>query len=259
MATVQGVDTQELESKVKEMYKGVAENPHASYHFEMGRGVAERLGYQTDLLDGIPDQAIESFAGVGYYFDLADLSAGEAVLDLGSGSGTDVFCAAVQVGESGRVVGVDMTPEQLDKAESLGAAAGFDQVRFVSAHIEQLPFDDKTFDVVVSNGVINLSPDKERVFREVARVLRPGGRAAIADIIAERHMKERTVCNTDLWAACIAGAAQRDDYRDAIEAAGLRIDELRENTGYRFISDQAQEATQTYGVKSISFLATKQG
>jgi arsenite methyltransferase len=257
MATVQGVDTQELETKVKHMYRDVAEDPHGSYHFEMGRGLAERLGYPADVLDRIPDQAIESFAGVGYYFDLADLGEGEAVLDLGSGSGTDVFCAAARVGESGRVVGVDMTPEQLEKAESLRAKAGFDQVEFVSAHIEQLPFDDEGFDVVVSNGVINLSPDKQRVFSEVARVLRPGGRAAIADIIAEQHMKESTVCNTDLWAACIAGAAQRDDYRDAIEAAGLRLDELRENTGYRFISDQAQEATQKYGVKSISFLATK--
>lgn len=257
MATVQGVDTQELESKVKHMYRDVAENPHGSYHFEMGRGVAERLGYPVEVLDRIPDEAIESFAGVGYYFDLADLSEGETVLDLGSGSGTDVFCAAVQVGESGRVVGVDMTPEQLDKAESLRARAGFDQVEFVSAHIEQLPFAAESFDVVVSNGVINLSPDKQRVFGEMARLLRPGGRAAIADIIAERHMKQSTVCNTDLWAACIAGAAQRDDYRDAIEAAGLRIAQLRENSQYRFISDQAQEATQKYGVKSISLLATR--
>jgi arsenite methyltransferase len=259
MATVQGVDTEELESKVKDMYKGVAENPHASYHFEMGRGVAERLGYSTEVLNRIPAEAIESFAGVGHYFDLADLREGEAVLDLGSGSGTDVFCAAVQIGESGRVVGVDMTPEQLDKAESLRARAGFDQVEFVNTHIERLPFDDESFDVVVSNGVINLSPDKQQVFAEIARVLRPGGRAAIADIIAERHMKESTVCNTDLWAACIAGAAQRDEYRDAIEAAGLQIGELRENADYRFISDQAQEATQTYGVKSVSFLATKKG
>jgi arsenite methyltransferase len=259
MATVQGVDTQELESKVKHMYKGVAENPHGAYHFEMGRGVAERLGYSTEVLNRIPAEAIESFAGVGHYFDLADLREGEAVLDLGSGSGTDVFCAAVQIGESGRVVGVDMTPEQLDKAESLRARAGFDQVEFVNTHIERLPFDDESFDVVVSNGVINLSPDKQQVFAEIARVLRPGGRAAIADIIAERHMKESTVCNTDLWAACIAGAAQRDEYRDAIEAAGLRIGEFRENADYRFISDQAQEATQTYGVKSVSFLATKKG
>jgi arsenite methyltransferase len=257
MATVQGVDTQELESKVKRMYRYVAEDPHGSYHFEMGRELAERIGYPADVLDRIPDQAIESFAGVGYHFDLADLGEGEAVLDLGSGSGTDVFCAAVQVGEDGRVVGVDMTAEQLDKAESLRAQAGFGDVEFVGAHIEQLPFDDAGFDVVISNGVINLSPDKKRVFSEIARVLRPGGRAAIADIIAERHMKESTVCNTDLWAACIAGAAQRDDYRDAIELAGLRIGELRENTRYRFISDQAQEATQKYGVKSISFLAAK--
>lgn len=257
MATVKGVDTEELESKVKHMYKGVAENPHGAYHFEMGRRVAERLGYSTDVLNRIPAEAIESFAGVGHYFDLADLREGEAVLDLGSGSGTDVFYAAVQVGESGRVVGVDMTPEQLDKAESLRAGAGFDQVEFVNTHIERLPFDDESFDVVVSNGVINLSPDKQQVFAEIARVLRPGGRAAIADIIAERHMKESTVCNTELWAACIAGAAQRDEYRDAIKAAGLRIGELRENADYHFISDQAQEATQTYGVKSVSFLATK--
>jgi arsenite methyltransferase len=149
------------------------------------------------------------------------------VLDLGSGSGTDVFCAAVLVGESGRVVGVDITDEQLAKAARLRDRDGFSQVELVEAHIEQLPFEDASFDAVLSNGVINLSPLKGRVFAEAARVLRPGGRLAIADIVSGRALKERTRRNVELWAACIAGAIPRADYVRAIEAQGLQVHEVR--------------------------------
>ncbi len=252
------VDVQELEAKVKDMYRHVAEEPSASYHFEMGRPLAERLGYPVDTLDGIPAGAIESFAGVGYFFDLADLAGGESVLDLGSGSGMDAFFAALAVGPAGRVVGVDFTAEQLDKARSLAMNAGVDQVEFREGRIERLHVEDASFDCVISNGVINLSPEKERVFIEAARVLRPGGRLAIADIVSEQELKESIVCDADLWASCIGGAAQEDAYRQAIEAAGLRIEEMRENP-YEFISGRAQDASGKYGVKSVSLLATKAG
>jgi arsenite methyltransferase len=252
------VDTRELEFKVKEMYRHVAEDPHGAYHFELGRPVAERLGYPADVLDRIPAQAIESFAGVGFFFDLAGLGAGESVIDLGSGSGMDAFFAAALVGSSGRVVGVDFTVEQLIKARRLAAGAGFDQVEFREGRIESLPAEEEGFDCVISNGVINLSPEKKRVFAEAARVLRPGGRLALADIVSEQQLNESIVCDADLWASCIGGAAQQDTYRHAIEAAGLRIAASRENP-YEFISERARNASAKYGVKSISLLAVKPG
>jgi SAM-dependent methyltransferase len=251
------VDTHELDLKVQQMYRQVAEQPHGSYHFEMGRPLAQRLGYPTELLDAVPTEALESFAGVGYFFDLAELHAGQHILDLGSGSGTDSFLAAHLVGPSGRVVGVDFTQEQLDKARRLATAAGLeDRVEFWQRRIEALPVDDTPFDCVISNGVINLSADKKRVFTEVARVLRPGGRLAIADIVTSRPLTEAIVCNVDLWASCIGGAAPEDDYRALIEAAGLEVREVRRND-YGFISEQARGATTAYGVKSISLLAVK--
>jgi arsenite methyltransferase len=254
MATT--VDTQELEAKVKDMYRHVAEEPQGDYHFELGRSLAERLGYPGEILDQIPAGAVESFAGVGYFFDLAALRVGESVIDLGSGSGMDVFVAAHQVGRSGQVVGIDFTTEQLEKARRLVAEGGWDQVEFREGRIERLPVEDQSFDCVISNGVINLAPDKDDVFREAARVLKPGGRLAIADIVSEQQLKESIVCDADLWASCIGGAAQQDAYRAAIEGAGLRIDDLRTNP-YEFISDRARDASVKYGVKSVSLLAVK--
>ena len=250
------VDTRELETKVKDMYRHVAEEPHGEYHFELGRPLAERLGYPSEVLDRVPEGACESFAGVGYFFDLAELAEGERVIDLGSGSGMDVFFAAEQVGRSGAVVGVDFTTEQLEKARRIAQESGYSQVELREGRIERLPAEDESFDCVISNGVINLAPDKAAVFSEAARVLRPGGRLAIADIISEEQLKESIVCDADLWASCIGGAAQRDAYRQAIESAGLRIERIRDNP-YRFISERARNASEKYGVKSVSLLAVK--
>ena len=250
------VDGERLEAEVKAMYRHVARGEAAKLHFAVGRGLAEHLGYPSQLLDAIPAEALASFAGVGHHLDLAALQPGESVLDLGSGSGTDVFCAAVLVGESGRVVGVDITDEQHEKAARLREREAFSQVQFVKAHIEELPFDDASFDAVLSNGVINLSPAKGRVFAEAARVLRPGGRLAIADIVSGRALKERTRRNVELWAACIAGAIPRSNYLEALEAQGLEVNELRKND-YRFISERALDACITYQVESISLVAQR--
>jgi ubiquinone/menaquinone biosynthesis C-methylase UbiE len=141
--------------------------------------MAERLGYSSADLDRIPSAAIDSFAGVGFYFDLAKLREGERVIDLGSGSGMDSFVAALHVGKAGKVVGVDMTDPQLEKAERLRAMGGFENVSYQKGYIESVRCDDGTFDAVISNGVLNLAPDKQRVFGEAARLLRPGGRLAI--------------------------------------------------------------------------------
>jgi arsenite methyltransferase len=253
----QTVDTQDLERRVKEMYREVAEEPFKEFHFETGRALAERLGYPRTELDAIPAEAADSFAGVGYYFDLAGVQPGETVVDLGSGSGTDSFLAARQVGETGRVIGIDITEAQLAKARRLAAEHGFSNVEFVDAHIEQLPLRDASADVVISNGVINLAPDKRRVFGEAARVLRPGGRLALADIVTSTQLPVSVTCDASLWAACIGGAMQRDDYREAIEAASFELEDLKENDQYRFISERAENATKKYGVKSVSLLAIK--
>jgi ubiquinone/menaquinone biosynthesis C-methylase UbiE len=245
------LDIDKLEQEVKRVYRTVAATPDDEFHFEMGRDLAERLGYPAGILDRIPREAIESFAGVGYHFDLADLQAGIDVLDLGSGSGTDVFVAALRT-EGGSVTGVDMTHEQLEKSRTLRDEAGMDGVAFEHGYIEDLPFENETFDVVVSNGVINLSAEKDRVFAEANRVLRPGGRLAISDIISEERMPESIKTDADLWAACIGGAMQIDRYIDAIESAGFDVVEVRENTGYEFVSEQAANACQKYGVKSVS-------
>jgi arsenite methyltransferase len=250
------VDAERLEAEVKEMYRHVAREEEAELHFEVGRGLAARLGYPPELLDAIPVEALASFAGVGYHFDLAALEAGEHVLDLGSGSGTDVFVAAIQVGELGRAVGIDFTDEQVAKATRLRDRDGFSQIEFAEAAIDEVPFEDESFDVVISNGVINLSPVKGRVFAEAARVLKPGGRLAIADIVSGRPLKERTRRDVELWAACIAGAIPRRSYVETIETAGLQVREVRGND-YNFISDRALQACSTYGVESVSLLAVK--
>ena len=251
------LDTAELEERVKRMYEEVAVEPDHEFHFETGRPLAERLGYPAGDLDRIPAAAIESFAGVGYFLDLAAISAGEAVLDLGSGSGTDSFMAAVETGADGRVVGVDMTEAQLAKGRRLAEEGGFGQVEFRAGYIETPPVEEARFDCVISNGVINLSPDKPAVFAAAARALRPGGRLALADIVSETPLPEGVTCDAALWAACIGGAMQRDGYREAIGAAGFEIEAWRENSGYRFVSERAANATRKYGVTSISLLARR--
>jgi len=256
MTEVRTLDRIDLEARVKQMYEQVAVAPDADFHFETGRGLAEHLGYPATDLDAVPAPAIESFAGVGYFLDLAAITPGERVLDLGSGSGMDSFLAANACGSTGSVIGVDMTEAQLAKATRLAEGAGFGQVEFREGYIEDLPVEDGTIDCVVSNGVINLSPDKPAVFRAAAAALRPGGRLAIADIVSARHLPQGVTCDASLWAACIGGAAQRDDYLGTIKDAGFGVEVVRDND-YRFISDRAVGATTTYGVTSISVLAVK--
>jgi arsenite methyltransferase len=251
------VNRADLETKVQAMYRDVAQNPHGEFHFEMGRAMAERLGYRPADLDRIPAEAIDSFAGVGYYFHFLDDMEGARVLDLGSGSGMDSFLASLIAGPTGTVIGLDMTDAQRAKAEALRQRRGVRNVTFVKGYIDQAPFEDGSFDVVVSNGVINLAVDKPQVFREISRLLRPGGRLALADIVTDVLLPETISCNTTLWAACIGGAWQVDRYREAIEAAGLRIVADQVNDQYRFLSDNAQGATRKFGVKSVSLRADK--
>jgi arsenite methyltransferase len=253
-SSASGVDVSALTQQVNAMYTDVALHPDADFHFELGRELAERLGYAPDLLDQIPAQAVESFAGVGNPFQLAEVRPGERVLDLGSGSGMDVFVAALLVGAGGSVVGRDFTPAQVQKARGLATDRVLEQVSFSQGPIEVLPFPDASVDVVISNGVVNLSADKARVFAEAARVLRPGGRFAVADIVSGAQLPDSVVCNADLWAACIGGATQEDQYQEMITAAGFTLVSGRRNP-YDFLSDRAVGATSTWDVKSVTLLA----
>src|SRR6266508_4542955 len=255
MSAPMQLDTSELVRQVKALYRQVAQQPTAEFHFPLGRPLAERLGYPADLLDAVPAEALASFAGVGYALDLAALAPGARVLGLGSGSGTDSFAAAHRVGPTGQVTGIDMTDAQRAKADRL--RAGATHIRFVDGRLEELPFDDASFDVVISNGVVNLCPDKARVFVEAARVLAPGGRLALADIVSTRPLPETVTCNADLWSACIGGAAPEVDYRAAIDKAGLGIDTVREVAEYQFLTAQARNASREYGVRAITLAAHK--
>jgi arsenite methyltransferase len=193
------VDVAELRREVREKYREVAENPHGDYHFLTGRRQALRLGYPDSALDRLPEEACEAFAGVGNPFHWGTPAPGERVVDLGSGSGMDSFLSAKWVGPSGRVVGIDMTIEMVARAGALAHTPGFDNVEFRAGFIEDLPVESGWADVVISNGVINLCPDKLRVYKEIYRVLKPGGRMTIADICVEKAVPLSALQDIDLW------------------------------------------------------------
>jgi arsenite methyltransferase len=193
------VDPDALREQVRGKYRDVAVDPGASFHFHTGRALARRLGYQTSEVDALPDQAVESFAGVANPFSLRRLSPGEKVVDVGSGGGFDSFVAAAQVGPAGQVIGIDMTAEMLAKSRQTARTLGLARVQFRDGLAESLPVEDAWADVVISNGVINLCADKQAVFAEIFRVLRPGGRLQFADIANGRPVPAEAMRDIDLW------------------------------------------------------------
>jgi arsenite methyltransferase len=193
-----GVDVGLLKSEIRNTYASVSQEPERDFIFPTGRGWAQDLGYPPELAN-VPEAAVESFAGVANPWELGRLSAGERVLDLGCGAGTDSLVAAQMVGPDGSVIGIDMTPEMLARAHRAAAEMGAANVEFVEGEIELLPFADESVDVVISNGVIDLLPDKDTVFAEIYRVLRPGGRIQFADVTIQQPVSEEGKRNIDLW------------------------------------------------------------
>ena len=193
------VDPETLREQVREKYREVATDPHAQFHFHTGRPLAARLGYDTAIVDALPDRAVESFAGVGNPFSMRPLQSGERIVDIGSGAGFDSFIAAGQVGNEGRVIGVDMTAEMLAKSRATARQLGLVNVDFRDGLAEALPVDDGWADAVISNGVINLCADKRAVFAEIHRTLRPGGVLQFADIANGRPVPPEALRDIDLW------------------------------------------------------------
>jgi arsenite methyltransferase len=198
MAVEVEIDVEVLKSEIKKTYSSVSEQPDQDFIFPTGRAWAEDLDYPPELAR-VPESAVESFAGVANPWQLGRLNPGERVLDLGSGAGTDSLVAAQMVGEQGHVTGIDMTPAMLAKARTAAAEMGLKNVEFVESEAERLPFADASFDVVISNGVIDLIPDKDAVFAELHRVLVPGGRLQIADVTIQNPVSEEGRRNIDLW------------------------------------------------------------
>ena len=198
MAVDVEIDVEVLKNEIKKTYASVSDEPEKDFVFPTGRSWAEDLDYPSELAN-VPDGAVESFAGVANPFTLGRLAAGERVLDLGSGAGTDSLVAAQMVGEQGHVTGIDMTSAMLAKAGAAADEMGVTNVKFVEGEAEQLPFPNDSFDVVISNGVIDLIPDKDAVFSELFRVLVPGGRMQIADVTIQNPVSEEGKRNIDLW------------------------------------------------------------
>jgi SAM-dependent methyltransferase len=212
-------DADEIRQVVSEGYAHIVES-HGSAEVERARTVSERLGYSQEQLDAVPEGA-NLGVGCGNPTAIDALGEGDVVVDLGSGAGFDALLAARQVGPSGRVIGVDMTEAMLEKARENAKAAGADNVEFRKGQIEELPIESESVDVIISNCVINLSPEKARVYAEAYRVLRPGGRVMISDVVLDRPLPEAVLGSIDAYIGCVGGASLREEYLDTIRKAGF--------------------------------------
>ena len=244
---------------VRRMYTEVAVAPEQGFHFPTGCLACEFVGYPAEQLDGLPASAVESFAGVGYPFAADVIRSGDVVLDIGAGSGTDALIAARLVGPSGRVLGLDMTEAMRDKLRANVALIGVANLEVLAGNAEAIPLPDGSVHVVTTNGVLNLVPDKTRAIREIARVLRPGGRLQMADVVVRLLPSEACRSDPKLWAECVVGATTAESYIDGFEAAGLRSVEVVDHRDYfsGSSSSETRKVAGSFGAHSLVLRAVK--
>ncbi len=254
--TETGLDLNELREAIRQEYREVSRKPDKGFHFHTGRPLAQMLVYEEGWLQNIPEETVASFAGTGNPFRIAEVNKGERVVDIGCGAGMDALIAAEKVGPEGRVIAVDMTEAMLEKAAQAKAIMNLKQVDFQFGYAEELPVEDNWADVVISNGVINLTPDKQRVFKEIYRVLKPSGRIQIADIMVQKPVGAVAKQQAELWTGCVAGALLQNELRDAVESAGL-VDFHITWQGDVYSGAPQQSSAASFGTLGISFSARK--
>ena len=244
---------------VKRMYTDVAREPERAFHFPTGRRACEFVGYPADQLDLLPTSAVESFAGVGYPFAAGVIRLGNGVLDIGSGSGTDALIAVRLVGPAGRVIGLDLTEAMRDKLRANAVMVGVTNLEVLAGNAEAIPLPDASVDVVTTNGVLNLVPDKSRAIREIARVLRPGGRLQLADIVVQDLPSDSCRSHPELWAECIVGATREESYVTGFEAAGLQAVQVLSRSDYfaGSSSDETRKVANSFGAHTVVLRAEK--
>jgi arsenite methyltransferase len=247
----------QLRSAIKEEYAEVASSPTKGFHFHTGRTLADRLGYPKDQVEALPESVVESFAGVGNPFALGEPVPGETVLDLGSGAGFDILLAARMVAPHGRAFGVDMTPAMIAKARHNAGLLGLANAEFREGYLEALPIDDDSVDLVISNGVLNLVPDKAAVLAEAFRVLKPGGRLQLSDILVAREVPGDAKADIALWTGCIAGALLQNEMEQLLSQAGF-TDIAFSDQRYDSFSDAPQESSAAeFGTQGVNVYAVK--
>jgi SAM-dependent methyltransferase len=237
---------------VSDMYTDVALHPAKTFHFPTGRLACLFVGYPAAQLDLVPATAVESFAGVGYPFAAGAIRKADIVLDIGSGSGTDTLISSTLTGQGGKVHGLDMTQAMLEKLRRNVAAMNVANVEALEGNAEEIPLANGTVDVVTSNGVLNLVPDKPRAFAEIARVLKPGGRLQISDIALAKPVSEKARADPKLWAECVVGAVLEDHYIEMLRTAGLEVEVIgRLDYFSGSASADTRHAAQGFGAHSI--------
>jgi arsenite methyltransferase len=259
MVAIAGFNREQILSAVRAMYTDVALAPQKNFHFPTGRDACRFVGYPEAWLDALPATAVESFAGVGFPFTAEIIGRGSRVLDIGAGSGTDALSAARLVGAEGVVLACDMTTAMLDKLRANIARAGAGNVQVVEGNAEDLPLADASVDVVTSNGVLNLVPNKRRAFAEIFRVLRRGGQAQIADIVVGKPISDSSRANPRLWAECVVGASIEDDYLEMFRAAGFRDVTVLRSFDYFAASSSSdtRRIAGAFGAKAIELRLSK--
>lgn len=249
----------DIEDEVERLYTEVARQPRKDFHIPVGKDAALYVGYSREEIESLPETAYESFAGVGRPFDAGEFREGETVLDVGSGSGTDVLLASQMVGETGRVIGLDINDAMLDKLRVSAERAGARNIVRLKGNAQRIELPANSVHAITSNGIINLIPNKRAVFREFYRVLKPAGRMQIADIVVEKEVPPRLKTNPTLWAECIVGAERESDYLNLISEAGFTPPSVvkRLDIFARSSNPETREAAADYGAISIVLRAEK--